>query len=242
MGGTAEAALSLEQARISPLGDSALIVSVGEEVGEGTLALVKAVVDLLETHRPDAMSEYIPAFTNVTVIYDPLAVTYDEFATQMESVLQSTAGASEAIDARLIKIPVCYGTDFGPDLDFVASQASVTPDEVIAIHKEPDYLVYMIGFAPGFPYMGGMSERIAIGRRDSPRQKIPAGSVGIAGKQTGIYSIESPGGWQLIGRTPVRLFRPEDDEPSLLRAGDRVRFISIDPDEYEKLRSLEAPS
>jgi inhibitor of KinA len=217
-------------------------VEVKGEVGESTHARVRAVVQLLESDPPDSMVEYIPAFTNVTVIYNALESTYEDFATHLKSQLQTISDAGDATQVRLINIPVCYGGDFGPDLDFVSSQKSLAPDDVIAIHKEPDYLVYMIGFAPGFPYMGGMSERIATGRRNSPRERVPAGSVGIAGRQTGIYSIESPGGWQLIGRTPLRLFRPEQDEPSLLRSGDRVRFKAIDRDEYDELQSREAPS
>ncbi|MGH2788486.1 MAG: 5-oxoprolinase subunit PxpB [Actinomycetota bacterium] len=237
--GTAEATLLLEQPQISPLGDSALVIHVGEEIGEETHARVRALVHLLESHPPDAMIELIPAFTNVTVIYDALHATYDEFAARIEAMLRSTSEGLEPVEPRSIVIPVCYGGEFGPDLKSVSSHKNMAPAEVVAVHSQPEYLVYMIGFAPGFPYMGGMSERIAIGRRDSPRQRIPAGSVGIAGRQTGIYSIESPGGWQLIGRTPLRLFRPEDEEPSLLRAGDRVRFKSIDPDEYETHRSHE---
>jgi inhibitor of KinA len=234
--------LLLEHSNISPLGDSALVIDVGEEIGEETHARVRALVSLLESDTPDAMIEFIPAFTNVTVIYDPLNASYDQFVARIEAMLESASERTESQEVRSIVIPVCYGGEFGPDLDTVASHRNMVPDEVIAVHSAPAYLVYMIGFAPGFPYMGGMSERIAIGRRDSPRQRIPAGSVGIAGRQTGIYSIESPGGWQLIGRTPLRLFRPEDEEPSLLRAGDRVRFKSIDADEYGTLRTREGLS
>jgi inhibitor of KinA len=231
-----EAALLLEQPKISPLGDSALVIEVGEEIGEETHARVRALIHLLESDPPDAMIEFIPAFTNVTVIYDPLHATYGQFMTRIEAMLRSPSEGAKTVEERSIVIPVCYGGEFGPDLNSISSHKNIAPDEVVAVHTEPEYLVYMIGFAPGFPYMGGLSERIAIGRRDSPRERIPAGSVGIAGRQTGIYSIESPGGWQLIGRTPLRLFRPEDEEPSLLRAGDRVRFRSIDPAEYERLR------
>jgi inhibitor of KinA len=224
--------------RISALGDSAVVIDVGEDVGEAAHARVKAVVRVLESARPNALIEYIPAFTNVSVLYDALKATYDEFESHIKTALGSLSEATESSEGRLVEVPVCYGGEFGPDLDYVSSEASLAPDEVIAIHSEPIYLVYMIGFAPGFPYMGGMSGRIATGRRDSPRARIPAGSVGIAGRQTGIYSIESPGGWQLIGRTPLRLFRPEKDEPSLLRAGDRVRFTVIGPEEFRELSSL----
>ena len=127
---------------------------------------------------------------------------------------------------------MCYGGEYGPDLEEVARHNGLSVDEVIALHSGGEYLVYMIGFAPGFPYLGGMSERIAMPRRSSPRAQIPVGSVGIAGMQTGVYPIETPGGWQLIGRTPLALFRPEENPPSLLQAGNKVRFRPISADEF----------
>lgn len=231
--------MSFEGVRLSSLGETALVITVGKDVSVDVHEKVKAVAHLLESAPPDAMVEYVPAFTNVTVIYDPLVATHDEFADRLRTLLQNAPEAIASIETRLVEMPVCYDRDFGPDLNFVASRNSITPEEVIAIHGEPEYLVYMIGFAPGFPYMGGMSEAIAAPRRDSPRERIPVGSVGIAGKQTGIYPIETPGGWQLIGRTPFRLFRPEDDEPSLLRAADRVRFRAIERKEYDELLERE---
>jgi inhibitor of KinA len=233
--------VSFAEARLFPLGDCALVIDLGNEIGEATHARVRAVVRLLESEAPKGMVEYIPAFTNVTVIYDPYTTTHHGFSKRMRALLQRGAHSDEALDARLVEIPVCYGGGFGPDLDFVASSNQLDAQEVIAIHAEPDYLVYMIGFVPGFPYLGGMSDRIAAPRRESPRHKIPAGSVGIAGRQTGIYSIESPGGWQLIGRTPLRLFRPDDEEPSLLRAGDRVRFKAISRDQYGEMKGRRSP-
>jgi inhibitor of KinA len=139
-----------------------------------------------------------------------------------------------------VEIPVCYGGEFGADLDFVAKHANLTPGEVIEIHSAADYLVHMIGFAPGFPYLGGMSSKIAAPRRSSPRLKVPAGSVGIAGEQTGIYPLETPGGWQLIGRTPLALFRPEQDPPTLLQPGDIVRFRPITPQQFRELKEQPA--
>jgi len=135
----------------------------------------------------------------------------------------------------IVEIPVCYGGKFGPDLEIVAKHNQLTPDEVITIHSEGLYLIYMIGFAPGFPYLGGLSDKIATPRRESPRFKIPAGTVGIAGDQTGVYPIETPGGWQLIGRTPVKLFNPKHSSPTLLKTGSYIRFIPIPPKEYEQL-------
>ena len=142
------------------------------------------------------------------------------------------AGAGPSRSARVVRVPVCYGGAHGPDLEFVAAHAGLTTDEVVALHSAVAYLVYMLGFTPGFAYLGGMTERIAAPRLDSPRTRIPAGSVGIAGAQTGIYPIESPGGWRLIGRTPLRLFDPRSERPFLLAAGDRARFVPVSGDAW----------
>jgi inhibitor of KinA len=136
-------------------------------------------------------------------------------------------------------VPTCYGGDLGPDLPFVAQHNGLLPEDVIGIHTGQTYRVYMLGFAPGFPYLGGMSERIAAPRRPSPRIAVPAGSVAIAGTQTGVYPMESPGGWQIIGRTALRLFHPERDPPALLRMGDQVRFRSISREEYGEAKEAE---
>jgi inhibitor of KinA len=139
-----------------------------------------------------------------------------------------------------VEIPVCYGGAFGPDLEDVARHNGLTPEEVVRIHSGTEYFTYMLGFLPGFPYLGGMSERIATPRKQTPRLRVPAGSVGIAGSQTGIYPLESPGGWQLIGRTPLALFRPEDDPPVLVKPGDRVRFHPISEREFRRLEAEQA--
>lgn len=147
------------------------------------------------------------------------------------------AEAASPVPSRNIHIPVCYGGAYGPDLEDVAAFHHMTEDDVIRIHTEPEYLVYMLGFCPGFPYMGGMDPRIATPRRQSPRLSIPAGSIGIAGEQTGGYPISTPGGWQLIGRTPVPMFRPWDEtEPTLLQAGDHVHFYAVSEEEFQQIR------
>jgi inhibitor of KinA len=137
---------------------------------------------------------------------------------------------------RTVEIPVCYGGEYGPDLEFVARHNGLDAEEVIRIHTAGEYLVYMIGFTPGFPYLGGLSARIAAPRLEKPRFKVPGGSVGIAGRQTGIYPLTAPGGWRLIGRTPLSLFTPALDPPCLLRPGDAVTFKAISREEYERLR------
>jgi inhibitor of KinA len=223
-----------------PLGDSGITVKLGQEINQTTHERVKALSRFLEQSPFPGMIEYVPGFTTVTIFYDPI-LFYDpqnskfpyERVVSILTPLLSQLPKGESRKSRVIKIPVCYGEELGRDLEDVATFHGLTPQEVIRLHTEPEYLVYMIGFAPGFPYLGGMNEQIATPRRDTPRLVIPAGSVGIGGKQTGVYPIESPGGWQLIGRTPLQLFQPCQDPPSLLRAGDRIRFYPISKEEYD---------
>ncbi|WP_409300105.1 5-oxoprolinase subunit PxpB [Peribacillus sp. SCS-155] len=226
---------------LQPLGDHAVIIQVGNDINEETQKKVQLITALLDKNTADWIVEYIPAFTTVTLFYDPVKVInhkslvdklpYDIVCSNLKTLLSGLqAGKHE--DQRIIEIPVCYGGDLGPDLQIVAEHNGLTPEEVIQIHSSGDYIVYMIGFAPGFPYIGGMSEKIATPRKDTPRLKIPPRTVGIAGKQTGVYPIETPGGWQLIGRTPIDLFLPEEAPPTLLRAGDKIKFNPITFDEY----------
>ncbi|WKA55019.1 5-oxoprolinase subunit PxpB [Planococcus shixiaomingii] len=227
----------------SPLGDHAVVIEVGQEISEAVQAKVRTISQLLESRPPDWMVEAIPAFTTIAVFYNPLAAQYAAAVAELKELVQQTEEVT-ALKSRTVEIPVCYGGEFGPDLEFVAAHNGLTPEEVISIHTSGTYSVHMIGFAPGFPFIGGMSEKIAAPRRDSPRLRIPERTVGIAGKQTGVYPIETPGGWQLIGRTPLRLFRPEDEVPSLLRAGDKIVFKKITESEYhawEGSRDAENP-
>ncbi|MBN8192366.1 5-oxoprolinase subunit PxpB [Bacillus sp. NTK074B] len=231
---------------IRPLGDHAVVIQLGSSIQQETHEQVKALTNLFENQTPDWLVEYVPAFTTVTLYYDPIKIVesqkpfqntppYTVVCSKIEHMLSHLTPA-EQVDAQIIDIPVCYGGDFGPDLEEVANHHHISVEEVIEKHSHGDYLVYMIGFAPGFPYIGGMSQEIATPRKKSPRLNIPAGSVGIAGEQTGVYPIETPGGWQLIGRTPLNLFRPDhDDSPSLLNAGDRIRFKPISLEEYKAL-------
>lgn len=231
----------MEQVAFFPLGDSGIVIKLGDAIDQATQQKVKALADYFEEHPLPGMVEYVPGYTSVTVYYDPVA-WYDPRAADMpyERFKALLAGqlvhirADEQTKPRLVEIPVCYGGAFGPDLLDVAGYHGITPDELIRIHSGQEYLVHMIGFAPGFPYLGGLDKRIATPRRQSPRTAIAPGSVGIGGEQTGVYPIESPGGWQIIGRTPERLFRPEEQPPSLLRAGDRVRFCPISEEQYGK--------
>lgn len=239
-------------AQLSAMGDRAMIVRLGEGVDPQTHRSVKLLTDYLAEHPFEGMIETIPAFNSVTVEYDPLTIYLvqsrrlqerdDELQLPSDFVerrLREALGAlreGQTLESRLVQIPVCYGGEFGEDLAHVAQLNGLTPDEVIDIHTGGEYLVYMLGFAPGFPYLGGMDERIAAPRHATPRLTIPPGTVGIAGKQTGIYPIGTPGGWQLIGRSPLALFLPEEEPPTLLQAGDRIRFYPITREAYDQWR------
>ena len=223
-----------------PLGDAAVIVRFGDSISPDILVWIKALADQLRQNPFPGLIEFVPAYTNLTIFYNPWLISekgkypaYDQALKYIQARLKELKPAIKP-SFRLVQIPVCYGDDYGPDLNFVAAQNNLKPEEVIRIHTGATYLVYMIGFAPGFPYMGGMSEKIATPRKQTPRNVIPVGSVGIAGNQTGIYSLPTPGGWQLIGRTPLSLFNQNRQPASLLQAGDQVKFIPITKTEYEE--------
>lgn len=230
--------------QITPLGDNALVLELGNVIDEPTHRRVQAAWRALAAAPPPAVSELVPAYTSVTVFYDPWAAVQagapeqgiaDWLARQLRERLKNPPKTEKA-KPRVVEIPVCYGGEFGPDLARVAAQAKLTPEEVIKRHSKAEYLVYLIGFAPGFPYLGGLPKELHTPRHAKPRMSVPPGSVGIGGEQTGIYPLATPGGWNLIGRTPRRIFRPEQNPPVLLTAGDRVKFIAITPEEFGKLQ------
>jgi inhibitor of KinA len=216
------------------LGDRAVVVELGHRIDGETFDRVQALSQCLSQATIPGLVEHVPAYTTVTIYYDPLRATYADMRGAVEQLLLAMK-ASTPTAARTIEIPVCYGGEFGVDLEYVAEHHRITVDEVIAIHSGETYRVHMLGFAPGFPYLGGLSERIATPRRDTPRLKVPAGSVGIAGSQTGVYPLETPGGWQIIGRTPLAPFRPAENPPTLLSPGDLVRFRPITSEEFAAL-------
>lgn len=231
--------------KIFPLGDSAINVRFHEDINLETHLRIKSLCEELDKNPFVGMIEYVPAYTSLTIFYDSYEV-WKKFCKGSNSAKQKPFNVVENFivniinktsdiinnNSRIIEIPVCYGGGFGPDLEYVAEYNSLSTQEVVKIHTEYENKVYMIGFAPGFPYLAGMSHKIATPRKESPRLKIPFGAVGIAGIQTGIYPIDSPGGWQLIGRTPLKLFTPESDNPCLLRTGDIVKFKAISIEEY----------
>lgn len=208
--------------RIREMGDAALLVELGNVLDAARNAQVHALARRVETLR--GVTAVIPGYTTLLVEYENAVCEYDALRQDLERALQAP-DATAAMEARVIEIPTRYGGELGPDLGFVAQHNGITADELIQIHTRDTYQVFMLGFAPGFPYLGILDEKIAAPRLETPRKRVPAGSVGIAGRQTGIYPRESPGGWRLIGRTELKLFDPMQDPPTLLRAGDRVRFV-----------------
>lgn len=220
---------------LAPLGDSAFVLSWGNEVDETALARVRAVADALNRAALDGVRDVVPAFATVTVYYD-IAHTgpCEGFVTRVQDIAdRADASTLRAADARQIEIPVCYGGEYGPDLELVAQQAGVGLDKVIEWHRAVEYRVHAIGFVPGFAYLGGLPKKLQTPRRATPRAIVPAGSVGIGGAQTGIYPLATPGGWNVIGRTPLALFDVARHEPAMLRVGDRVRFRAITPEEFQ---------
>ena len=219
--------------RIYPLGERALVVEFGRVISSEFNQKAIALADLLDRQPFKGYIESLPAYASTTIFFDPTIVSdaYPNSTTSSEAVshlVEPFLFQADAVDVgrgRLIEIHGKFGNEAGPDLDSIAEAAGLEPKTVIKIFTAATYRVYMLGFLPGFAYMGDVDERIAAPRRTSPRLSVPAGSIGIAGRQTGIYSLESPGGWQIIGRTDMRLFDPFSEEPSLLKAGDLVKFV-----------------
>ena len=237
-------------AQLYPLGDAAVVVQFGDAISPATHAAIRAFGAHLARHPFPGLREGVPAFTTLTVYYDPWLASgggrhppYETVAAALRALLATVGAPAAADEAPAVEtpaeIPVCYGGAWGPDLDVVARHAGLSAAEVVARHAAPEYLVYMIGFAPGFPYLGGLDAGLATPRLAQPRPRVPAGTVGIAGPQTGIYPLPTPGGWQLIGRTPLRLFDAARAAPSLLRAGQALRFVPISAAEYARTQQHE---
>jgi inhibitor of KinA len=220
--------------RIVPAGDAAVTVEFDAKIDPVINARALAFARSMDDAHVPGVRDIVSGFRAVTVFFDPLRVDRQALSTRLEFEAARSA-SSPAISASLHRVPVCYDAEFGPDLEDIAAFARLSPRDVVSLHTANTYRVYMVGFLPGFAYLGLVDERIAAPRRVSPRTRVVAGSVGIAGRQTGIYPIASPGGWQLIGRTPLRTFDPALANPFLLRAGDAVEFYEIDRSSFDSL-------
>lgn len=215
-------------------GDSGLILEISNDISEEVNRKIRALNYWFEKMNFNEIIEIIPTYTTVLIVYDPLKTTYDQLVEKLKDI-EKHIDEIKLPTPEVIYIPTLYGGEHGLDLNHVAEHNGLTTQQVIDIHSSQNYLVYMIGFTPGFPYLGGMSEKIATPRLKIPREKTPERSVGIAGNQTGIYPIDSPGGWQIIGRTPLKLFDPERSPSVLLKAGQYIKFQPVSEKEYETI-------
>jgi KipI family sensor histidine kinase inhibitor len=220
--------------RLLPCGDRALSVELGDEISQEVNARVLALDYVLRQRAVPGIAEMVPSYRALLVYYDPLVIDHEALTAMLRDlVLEARPDALPP--ARIVELPCCYGGELGFDLEPVAARLALSPDEIVALHTGAEYNVDFVGFTPGLPYLSGMPERLHIPRLERPRVKTPPGSVSIGGMQCCIYSVESPGGFWVLGRTPARLYDPTADDPILLRAGDRVRFRRIDRAEFDAL-------
>ena len=225
---------------ISPVGDQAISIDFGQVIDSKINRHIRQTIERIKELQLEGIIELVPTYCALLVEYDAMLYSYSEICNIIEPTLEE--GITDATNelVTVVEVPTVYGGEFGPDLSFVAAHNHLSEDEVISIHSGTDYLVYMLGFIPGFTYLGGMDPRIATPRLSSPRTLIPAGSVGIAGEQTGTYPSDSPGGWQIIGRTPVTMYDMSKAQAALLNAGDYVRYVPIDEREFHRIKALGA--
>ena len=220
--------------RIVPVGDATLVVEFEERIDPAVNARAVATAEALRTAAIAGVRDVVPTYRSVAVYFDPLLTDHAGLVRRLEEAAVRPASAESDAHA-LIRVPVCYGDDFGPDLPDIARFAHATEEEVVGLHTGTIYRVFMLGFTPGFAYMGLVDSRIAVPRRETPRIRVPRGSVCVAGVQTSVHPVEAPSGWHLIGRTPVRPFDLSRADPFLFRAGDDVRFVPIGREEFDQL-------
>ena len=219
-------------------GDTGMIVEFGETIDPDVNKKVRTMAAAVKNRKPDGLIEIIPTYRSLLFIYDPVQIQPKQLMALIED-LESTIDTVGEQSVQVIEIPVCYGGEFGPDMENVKASSNLSTEAVIQRHSQPEYPIYMVGFTPGFPFLGGLDERLFTPRLTTPRLVVPAGSVGIANNQTGMYPIDSPGGWQIIGRTPLTLFAPEKQNPFLYKAGDKIKFIPISQDQFEQIKQGE---
>lgn len=224
---------SCRSPRYLPLGDAALVVEFGDAISLEINSKVIALSETIQKTEVKGVEELVPTYRSLLVRYNPLKTSYELLVFKIKDIQRTLKEAAIKMESKKIIIPVVYGGEYGPDLAHVAQFHRLSEEQVIELHSNRLYRVYMIGFVAGFPYLGEVSDEIATPRLETPRLKVPAGSIGIAEKQTGIYPCEAPGGWQIIGRTPIKLFNPLEQPPTLLESGDTVRFKQISEQEFK---------
>lgn len=222
-----------------PLGDKGITIIFGDKINFEIHQKVKMAIHKLEQKKNDTILDIVPTYNTITIYYNWLKTSYNELERWVNECLSSDYHEEQEYDDIVIEIPICYGNGFGPDLSHVAEHNQISEEEVIRKHSSERFLIYMMGFLPGFPYLGGLPNDLATPRLQTPRGMVEAGSVGIAGDQTGIYSIASPGGWNIIGQTPVGIYHPENKQSFLLKVGNYIKFNPITKDEFDRIRELE---
>jgi inhibitor of KinA len=226
-----------------PLGDTGIQILFTLSISEKLNRHIQRIADVIVTNNAEGIIEVVPAFQTLTIYYDPIKIHYSLLEEKLNDICSTTSSEVGIYQKEIITIPVCYGNQFGEDLNHIARHNGLTEQEVISLHCDKNYLVYMIGFLPGFPYLKGLAQQLHTPRLAEPRLKVPKGAVGIGGDQTGVYPVESPGGWNLIGQTPVKLFNPASSNPFLVKAGDYIRFKSVNETEYiETMHAIEENS
>ncbi len=215
------------------MGDRGLLLEFGDEISLEINAKVRRMALAIQAEAIGGIVETVPTYRSLLIIYHPLILPTDELKRRVQQI-EERLHNFPLPEPKLIKIPAVYGGAYGPDMEGVAQHCGISKEEVIRLHCSKPYFIYMIGFMPGYPYMGELPEALIMPRLKTPRLSVPKGSVAIAQKQTGIYSMESPGGWQIIGRTPVELFDPAREPPSLLQMGDLVQFYPISEEEFKE--------
>ncbi|MBC7331226.1 MAG: 5-oxoprolinase subunit PxpB [Synergistetes bacterium] len=213
------------------MGDKAFLVRFGDEISEELNKKVRALALLIDRERLTGVEELVPTYRSLMICYNPIKISPKELEKALRELVERIEDV-ELPEPRVIEVPTVYGGKYGPDLEFVARYHGLKPEDVVELHANKEYLVYMLGFTPGFTFLGGLDERLHTPRLSTPRKKVPAGSVGIGGKQTGVYAVNSPGGWRLIGRTYLKIYDPKRNPPILVKAGDYMKFIPIGEDEF----------
>lgn len=223
--------------KFKPVGDSAILVTFGDAINPEIHAQVRGFHAKIEQAKIAGVVEIIPAYSDVLVVFNPLHIPFISLLAELKKIMEDMQRLTINLP-KTLTIPVCYEGEFAPDMDFVCSHSNLTQHDVIKLHTAQKYPIYMMGFTPGFCYLGGMDSRISTPRKATPRLKIPAGAVGIAGSQTGIYPIKSPGGWQVIGQTPLQMFQPNHENPFPVNPGDFICFKSVTAQEFRAIEEL----
>ena len=220
---------------VAPMGDSAIHLTIGAEISVAINEKIMTLLSKIQEQSWVGIRELVPSYNTLVIHFDPFAINHEEIRSRLAILIKSQLGIEQRA-GRLVVIPTCYGGGFGPDLESVSELTGISSNAVIEMHCGTDYRVYALGFSPGFPYLGGMDDRLFCPRLDSPRVEVPGGSVAIAETQTGVYPSSSPGGWRLIGNTPITLFDPHRDPPCFYRPGDYVRFVPIGAEQFDQIK------